>query len=86
MSKRDFLLAFGINSFALVIVCALVALSLLPDNWIVSPLYILICSLAHRPFIKLPAKGLVILQVLTFLFFIVLNWFLLSLVLSFVTI
>lgn len=86
MSKRDFLLAFGINSFALAIVSVLVAISILPDNWIVSPLYILICSLAHRPIIKLSAKVMIFLQVLTFAFFVVLNWFLLGIALRFATI
>ena len=86
LSKRDLLLALVINSSALAIVSALVALSIFSDNWVVSPLYILICSLAHRPFIKFPAKVLVILQVMTFLLFIVINWLLLSIVLRFATI
>lgn len=86
LSNRHFLIALGINSSALVLVSVLVALSVLPSNWIISPLYILLCSLAHRPFFKFQVQKFIILQVVTFSLFIFLNWLLLTVILSVATI
>lgn len=86
LSNRHFVLALAINTAALALVSILVAVAILPDNWIISPLYILLCSLAHRPLFKFTVKRLLVLQAMTFLLFIVLNWLLLTVILSFATI
>lgn len=81
-----FWLALLLNSLALGVVSILVAASVLPDNWIISPLYILGCSFAHRPLVRLESGELIALQIMTFLLFVFINWVLMTAILSFATI
>ena len=78
--------AFAINLGSLLVVVALAAAGYIPQNWIISPLYVLICSYAHQVAIRFEGASLLLLQVATFIAFPLLNWAFLSLVLRFATI
>lgn len=84
--NRSFWLGLLINVAALGAISVLVATAVLPENWIISPIYILACSFAYRPFLRLDPPASIVILVATFVLFPFLNWAIISLVLSMLTI
>lgn len=86
VSSRTFWAALSINCVALVVVSILVAAAILPDNWIVSPLYILVCSFTHRLLVRLELRLFFVVQVGTFVAFPFINWGVIAIILHYATI
>lgn len=86
MPGRAFWVALSINCLALVLVSILVAAAILPDNWILSPLYILLCAFAHRLFLRLELAPFLAVQIVTFMAFPLVNWAMITLLLYYATI
>lgn len=86
MLSRTFWVAMFTNCLALSLVSILTAIDVLPDNWIISPIYILLCSFAHKLFFRLDLKLLLAIQVATFATFPFINWCVISIILRYATI
>lgn len=71
---KRLMIAFAINGIALAITCILTVLDILPSNYVLSPLYIFVCSLTHRLFVKLQLPHLLIVQAATFAAFPFINF------------
>jgi hypothetical protein len=86
MRNRQLIWGTAINLPGLILVSILVASGVLPDNWIISPLYVLVVSFCALPLAKPTLSEFVVIQVVSFVVFPFLNWGIIQALLSVLTI